>query len=260
MRASVWFVAFGLALATAVAAQQAAFENDHYAVVVSRAGGGLIESLQAKGTGEPLVRHMRIYTDYGIYPDRAYVGTSEKSAATFDARRQGEALITTAQGQLLGKPAEGRKPIAYRVQMRFDSSPGIHVKAAVQPAMTKEQVRGFMALCWAIPSLTRWRLRTIEGLLRHTYHPGEGAQGRAYSRQWPLDPVRPLIAASTTQGVELRLENLRWSGTPSFTGPVIHGQTLFLCWLDGTPRDLQAGTWATLEFDLRVAAPARSRD
>jgi hypothetical protein len=118
--------------------------------------------------------------------------------------------------------------------------------------MDKEGVRGFLALCWAVPALAKWRLRTVVGLLQHFCRPGEGSAGRSYSHEWPLDLQRPLIVLASSQGAELHLSGLRWAGVPAFTGAVVHGNTLFLCWLDGIERDLRAGQWGQLEFDLEV--------
>jgi len=248
-----------LALALAVPgawAEDQRFENEHYRAEVLMDAGGLLAAVASKATGEALLARMRIYTDFGVYEERGYVGTGGTSCAKLTAEDGTTRLVTVAEGTLQGEPAVGQKAIGYRVETRFDDSPTIHVKATIEPQMDKEEVNGFLALCWSVPAMARWRLRSVEGLLRHTLRPGEAQFGRSYNGEWPLDPVNPLIAATTAQGAELRVENLTSSGVPAFAGPVIHGETIFLLWLGGSP-DLVAGKSATLEFDLKVVAPGR---
>ncbi len=248
--------AAAVACTAAFAAQLQRIENAHYAAVVDPSRGGLLTSLTSKATGEVLVHNMRIYTDVGVLADGryGYVGTGEGSCEKFDVRRDGQSTVMEASGKLVGKAAARKPPIFYRCRTVFDQSPTIKVSAAVKPSETK-QVRGFLALSWHMPSMARWAVRTIEGLLRHTIVPGEHQRGRSFSRQWPLDPERPLLLFVTGKGAELRIEGLRSAGRPAFTGPVIHGQSVFLCWIDGEPRQLLAGRWSTLEFTLTVARP-----
>jgi hypothetical protein len=234
------------------------FENEHYAVAITERTGGLIEALRCKSTDELLLSHMRIYTDYGVYDKRGYVGTGQNSAEQFERKDEAEGFAIIAGGKLVGEPAAGKSPIEYLVETRCDATPVIHVSATIKPQMDKKDVNGFLALCWAVPTMTRWRLRTIDGLLRYTLKPDEVQLGRSYDGDPPFDPVNPLIVAVTEKGTELRLENLRWSGVPHFSGPIIHGQTIFLCWMLGAPfRDLVAGQSSTLQFDLKVVPPPR---
>jgi hypothetical protein len=246
-----------LLLSSAALAQEASFENNHYSVVVSKASGGLLQSLVAKPSGDILAQGMFLYTDYGVYETRGFVATGAASADVFDARREAAGLTVHAEGKLLGAPAEGKPPVRYRIDMTFDQSPVLHISAAVQPGEDKRDVAGFMALAWQIPSMASFRVRTIDGLLRHLYRDGEEPAGRAYSHWPPLDPVRPLVAFTTKSGASVSIANLRWSGVPEFTGPIVHGRTFFLCWLDNSPRNLKAGQWAQLDFDLEVSPPPR---
>ena len=243
------------ASADALAAEAQQIENAHYTAVVDPGRGGLLTKLTSKATGEVLIDNMRIYTDVGVLADGryGYIGTGEGSCEKFAVSRQGDATVVEAEGRLVGKAAAGKPPLFYRCRTVFDQSATIRVSAAVKPSETK-QVGGFLALSWYMPSMARWAVRTIEGLLRHAIVPGEHKRGRAFSHQWPLDPDRPLLLFVSRKGAELRIEGLRFSGRPAFTGPVIHGQSVFLCWIDGAPRQLIAGQWATLEFTLAVGA------
>ena len=238
-----------LSLALAYGDRSVEYENAHYAAVVSVGRGGLLERVVSKATGETLLEGMTLYTDFGIYDERGFVGTSEKGAGDLNSHREGEVLVVTAEGKLVGDPAEGKPPIRYAAEFRFDQGPEIHAVVKVRPELDRPQARGFLALMWVAPAMERWRIRTIDGLLRHVYRQGEEAQ-RSYSRELPMDPVQPLIAATTAGGAELRVENIKWSGTPAFTGPVVHGRAFFLCFLDGIPRDIRAGEEATVSFDL----------
>jgi hypothetical protein len=231
------------------------YENASYVAAVTPATGGLLDSLLCKATGEALVAGSVFYTDYGIYAERGNIRASADGLAALTARQEGDDLVVTAEGRLIGPPAEGQPPLRYRAETRFGRSETIHVAITLTPGIDHKAAAGFLALAWQVPDMVRWQIRTVDGLLRHTYHQGEETS-RAYSREIPLDPVRPLIAVATKGGAELRVENLKWSGTPAFTGPVIHARTLFLCWLDGEPRDVVAGQQSTLEFDLVVVPPA----
>lgn len=243
------------AAASAACAEEQKFENAYYSAVISTNAGGMLQELVGKATGESLVTSLRLYTDYGVYDERGYVGTGPTTATTFVAERGDDSLMTVAEGKLAGAPAEGKPALAYRVENRLDASSVVHVAVTITPEMSKQDVNGFLAICWVVPCMVRWQLRTIEGLLRHTLKPGEVEKGRSYGGEWPLDPVNPLISAITRQGAELRVENIKWSGVPAFTTPIIHGEAVFLCWLVGEPRDLVAGQSATVEFDLRVVPP-----
>lgn len=256
-------VARTVALAAALSAALVAYgdgtveyENAHYAAVVSINRGGLLERVVSRASGETLLEGMTLYTDYGVYDERGFVGAAAGGTEGLDSRREGEALVVTAQGRLVGRPAEGKPPVRYRAEFRFDQGPAIHVAVRVRPEMDRAEVRGFLALMWVVPAMQRWCIRTIDGLLRHVYRQGEEAQ-RSYGRELPLDPVRPLVAATTAGGAELRVENIRASGTPAFTGPAIHGRAFFLCFLDGVPRDIKAGQESSLEFDFVVGKAER---
>ena len=255
MRRPAYISILALLLTSAAFSQDASFENDHYSVVLSKANGGLIQSLRAKPSGDDLATSMLIYTDYGVFDLRGQVATIAVSPDVFDVHRDAAGLKVHTEGKLLGTPAEGQPPLRYRADFAFDASPTIHVSAAVQPGADKADVGGFMAFAWQIPSLASYRVRTIEGLLRHLYRDGEEASGRSYSHWPPLDPVHPLLSFMTKSGASESILNLRWSGVPEFTGPAVHGRMLFLCFLDNDPRSLKAGQWSEIAFDLQVSPP-----
>ncbi|MBC7287209.1 MAG: hypothetical protein H5T86_04015 [Armatimonadetes bacterium] len=242
--------------AALAAPQPEIFENAHYSAVIDPNRGGMLSLLKSKATGEILIDNMRIYTDVGVLVDDryGYVGTGEGSCERFDAKREAEALVTEAEGKLVGAAAEGKPPIFYRCQMRFDQTPTITLTAAIRPSETKE-AGGFLALSWYMPAMAAWTVRTIDGLLRHVVRPGEEKAGRSYSRQWPVDPERPMLLFRSDRGAGLRIDGLSASGDPVLTGPVIHGKAVFLCWIDGAPRRLVAGQRSVLQFALTVAGP-----
>ncbi len=232
------------------------FANQHYAAVFDPAEGGLITELRAKPSGEVFVQGMNIYTDYGLYPKRGYVGTRGAQARQFKVQKMRGAAVVVAEGSLKGREFRAAPPIAYRVEFRMDQSPDIAVKASITPGMSAEAVQGFLGLSWAVPALRSFSVRTVLGLLRHVCQPDEGKLGRAYmGRTIPLDTDRPMIELRGAAN-RLVIDQIKWSGKPAFTGPVIHGRAFFLCWLDGLGRDVVAGATATLEFRMRVLATA----
>ena len=252
MRRPALTLTLALLLTSAAHAQDVTFENDTYSVVLTKANGGLIQSLRAKPSGDELAAGMIVYTDYGVFDTRGQVSTGAASADVFDVHRDAAGLKVHTEGRLLGTP-----PLRYRADFVFDQSPTIHVTAAIQPGEDKSQVGGFMAFAWPIPTMASYRVRTIEGLLRHLYRDGEEAAGRSYSHWPPLDPVRPLLSFTTKSGATESITNLHWSGVPEFTGPAVHGRMLFLCFLDNDTRDLKAGQWSEITFDLQVSAAGR---
>ena len=240
----------------ALAAGAFSFENEHYVAIFDPAEGGLMTELRAKPSGEILVQGMNIYTDYGLYARRGYVGTRGAQARQFKVQKRGGAAIVVAEGDLRGRDFKAIPPIAYRVEFRMDGSPDIAVKASITPGMSAEAVQGFLALSWAVPALRSFSVRTVLGLIRHVYQAGEEKLGRSYmGRAIPLHTDRPMVELCGAAS-RLIIDQLKWSGTPAFTGPVIHGRAFFLCWLDGLGRDVVAGTMATLAFRMRVVATA----
>lgn len=257
MRRALILSALALLVASAALAQDATFQNDHYAVVLSKANGGLLQSLKAKPSGDDLSQGMMIYTDYGVFDTRGFVGTGAASAEVFKVKRTDTGMTVHTEGKLVGAPARGKPPVHYRADFTFDQSPTIHVAVAVQPGADNSDVRGFLACAWQIPTMASYRVRTVEGLWRHLYRKGEEKAGRSYNGWPPMAPERPLLDFETVRGAELSITKMKWSGVPTFTGPCIQGRMLFLCFLDGDARDLKAGKWSELSFDLQVSAAPR---
>ncbi len=229
--------------------------------VFDPARGGFLRSLRQTKAARDIVQNMQIYTDFGIYPGgRGYVGTRETVPLKFERAVRNGVTVVRAEGVLAGKPAAGRPPTRYRIEYECRPNGALHIRAGVRPGLAKTaDTSAFLALQWDVPGLVEFTVRTAKGLVRRRFLSEADRKQRAYQgRELPLDPLHPDLTFLADTGGRLRIAHLESSGVPLFTGPVIHGHAVFLCWLDGPGRVVRAGEWAWIEFDLVFGQSAGS--
>ena len=225
-----------------------------YTAVFDPAAGGLLGALVPNAADKPVLQSMQIYTDYGVYSgERGYVGTRSAVPVRFVRSSRAGSPLVIAEGVLHGKPAAGRPPTRYRIETLCRPG-GLHIRAGIRPGVNKKiEASAFLALQWGIAGLREFAVHTAKGIVRKRYLTAADLRERAYqARLLPLDPGHPDLDFITDSGVSVHLRGLKTAGIPLLTGPVVHGHSVFLCWLDGPGRRLEAGTWGWVEFDLRI--------
>ena len=218
-------------------------ENDHYAVLISRVNG-MISKLLFKGTGEALIENMNAYTDYGIYERRRYVGSRGSDPEVF-VSQEGRGVKILSKGRL--KPSLPERSIAYRTEFIFDESPEVRISCELVPNFGVEDVRAFLSLCWAIPSLSEWLISSADGWLCQ-----ERGDGRVRDFSGFLDFRRPVVLFMTRKGAHLLIDGINWETPTPPQRVVIHGRGFFLCFMDGVSSPLIKGGKYSVRFSLKV--------
>jgi len=233
-----------------------------FTIVCDRARGGLVASVRSSQTGAVLMSGMNIYTDFGLYGSaRGYVGTRQAPATEFECRRKGDAVEIRASGTLHGEPASGRPPTAYRFEVEFRPEGRMRLRVGVNPGVEKSPERSaFLALHWTVPGLTEFTARTAKGVIRRRYLSADDRRRRAWAaRSLPMDPRRPEFECITSSGWRVRLRGIRSEGDIPAVGPVIHGESLFLCWLDGPGNEIHPGKWSWITCEIEFVPPENTR-
>jgi len=208
--------------------------NAHYVAVITKLPEGLLTSLTTPDGRSTFLAGQTIYTDYGIYgPGRGYVGSREERAPHVAVKRLDGKVVVATTGYLMGKLAQGKKLIAYRVEYTFDSTPRIRIECEVVPPDSRPSVRAFLATYFHIPNMREWAVNTLDGVVREDR--GEG-RGRSYSAKLlPLDPQRPMAGFINTDGTSLLVSEIKWDTPVAPQNVIIHGTAFFFAWLDGRP-------------------------
>lgn len=237
-------------------ADQVTITNPHLVAVFSRARGGFLDSLRTR-EGQPLLGGSHVYTDFGIYAERFYVGTACETTPTITIKRNGTAVVVRAEGLLRpDKPRDLGKPqLAYLVEYRIEDSPAIKVSWRVTPDADKPDVdSAFFAHLLSCPSFSQWFAHTADGVV---VEEDRGCGQRTYqSAIDPLDLDDPWVGVLTREGKVLVFSDLKAS--PPFGNVFFHegsgGSTaLFFAWVSGPPgHPLRRGVPWTGAFSLTV--------
>jgi len=128
--------------------------NAHYRATISRNEGGALTSLKTIAGQRTLLTAHRLYTDFGFYQERGYVGTGNETAPQTTVKREGDSVIVSSSGSLCGKPAEGNDALHYRLVYTFTDSPKIHVRCDITPVAPATALRAFLASCFSVPEMS----------------------------------------------------------------------------------------------------------
>ncbi len=229
-----------------------------FLVTCDPARGGLIRSIKERRHGQTLLEAMHIYTDFGLYgPGRGYAGTREARPREWNCSLNHGRLELQAAGRLAGRPVQGRPATDYRFRAEFTPDGVLHIEAAVRPGLSKPAARGaFLALNWTIPGLVEFSAHTVKGIVRRRYLSAADLRHRAWAaRTLPMAPEHPEIECMTSAGARIQIRNIRAAGDIPGINPVIHGHSVFLCWLDSTGVPVHAGSWSRLSCDVVFTPP-----
>jgi len=156
----------------------------------------------------------------------------------------------------LFKPCPPERAIAYRASFSFDESPQILVAFEICPNFGVEEVRAFLALCWALPSLSEWALNSPDGWICQDRGDGSGRDYQGF-----LSFREPVALFLTGRGAHLTVKGLRWKTPVPPQRVVVHGLGFFLCFYDGHPaplvREGRYGVEFSLSLEEGVPAPGK---
>ncbi|HID05817.1 MAG TPA: hypothetical protein EYP10_01590 [Armatimonadetes bacterium] len=224
-------------------------QAQHYSAILSRKNGGLLTALRSRKTGATVLEGFGIYTDYGIYAERGYVGTRNESRSRITINRANGRLLVTTTGALKGKVAPRDQLIHYKVTYAFDSSPHIYVDCQLMPSFERNEVRAFLAVRFRVPSLREWTVRTQRGFIHQDARIGPQ---RSYQDVIePLDWHEPLIIFRTKTDGALAVTKVKCRAPTVLQNVIIHGEAFFLTWLDGRPAPLLKSPYQ-MQFRLTV--------
>jgi hypothetical protein len=209
--------------------------------LIDRRQGGALAALGRPGAPQPLLTAHQVYTDFGLYPDRGYVGTGKEPNAKTTVERQGDIVVVTSQGQLQGEPAAGRELSRYRLTYRFGSAPGVAVECEVVPAATATTVSAFLATYFTLPRLREWAVNTVDGIIREDV--GDGKQRDYESTRLAIHAQQPQVGFIMDDGTSLLVTDIRSSAPTPLQNCIIHGRSLFLAWLSGAEVKVSAAPY-----------------
>ena len=118
--------------------EQVTVTSEHFTATFSAASGGTLSSLTTPD-GALLTSGHAIYTDWGIYPERAYYGTGH-AAAKLAAATQGDTVTVAAEGVLCddqGQAPANPGAIAYMLRYRISQEPRIRIQWSATPGFSE---------------------------------------------------------------------------------------------------------------------------
>lgn len=227
-------------------------QTQYYSAILSRKNGGLLTALRSNRAGATILEGFGIYTDYGIYDVRGYVGTrNEKTPKVIVKRANGKVLVTS-MGALKGEVAPRNRLIHYRVTYTFDDSPYIHVRCQVIPSFERDEVHAFLAVLFRVPNLREWTVRTQHGFVHEDARIGRWRNYQDVME--PLDWRDPLIIFRTKSDGVLAVAQIKCNAPTVLQNVIIHSEAFFLTWLDGRPAPLLKEPYQ-MQFTLIVDQP-----
>lgn len=209
----------------------------HLVAEMTAANGGLVARVTDRA-GTEVCLGQGIYTDWGIYAQRQYVGTAHSGAAPV-VKEAGERVVVTATGELRtengGDPgAPGR--MDYSVRYTFSDGPEVSVEWMVTPSFDLAPDAAFFSFIMHTNDCRGVIARTEAGVLLQDM---ATTSGRSYqSALEPLDATRPLLGLLRSDGAVLLFTGM--VGRPDLGNVFVHesGQGaagVFLAWETGGP-------------------------
>jgi len=215
-------------------------------------------------------------------PGRPFaLATAGQAAVTVSDRTQGVPTVTVEGSTLRGNLGGAEVRLPYRLTYRAVGVGDVRVGVAFQAPQTLRRTSGTLTLELAFQDVGRWAIDTVEGRLAdrsQRFHPVPGDYRSGWlqhvvgDRLWenatlPLDPRIPYVWVSPTDGAgSLGIGNFQASAALPVDNIYLRetrgadrkelGPTLVVAWMDDRgPRDLDAGTWYELTFDLVLFLP-----
>jgi len=223
--------------------------NEHYIATISKAMGGMLELLETADGRALLLSGHQIYTDVGIYPVRAYVGTRNEANPRVAITRRDGTVVVTSGGFLRGKVAEGRKLVSFGIVYVFDQSPAIRVECRVTPPEKIDDARCFLATCFHLPQMREWAVNTIDGVIREDVREGTGRNYQA--RDLWINTSNPWVRFINRDGSVLTVSDIESEAPMPLANIIIHGRAFFLAYLDGSIRRVLPEEY-TVRFVIKV--------
>lgn len=208
--------------------------NAHLVARFDRSHGGVLYGL-TDAAGRPYLTSGGIYTDYGLYEERRYLGTDPVDDAELSAEEADGQVRVVARGVCRPRPGDPAPAhdLRYELTVAAAEEPAIELSCAVSYGATVEQASGFLATIFSLPDTIEWAADTVDGRVNERF----GGDGRCFqSALLPLDPARPRLQVVYRDGRVLTVEEVR-----AVVGPLdnvfLHragtGVALFFAWLSG---------------------------
>lgn len=219
--------------------------------------GGLASAVMDAG-GNPLCLNQGIYTDWGIYAQRQFVGSAH-AVAIPEVREIGERVVVTARGELrteAGDAPGAPGPMAYVATYTFSDGPGVLVEWSATPGFDLSTEAAFFSFIMHTTDCRGVIARTESGVVLQDM---ATAPGRSFeSSQEPLAQARPLLGLLRSDGTVLTFTGM--SGQPHLANIFVHeggrgAAGIFMAWQGGgASARLVAGQPWTGAFTLGVAS------
>lgn len=229
--------------------------TDHLIAVFDGAQGGGMLSLTTRD-GDPITSLYHLYTDWGIYPDRGYFGTSHAPAHLTAQERDG-IVVVRAEGVLCdgqGMPPTRPGVIAYWLQYTLGDAPQVRVEWGATPSFSLTGVSAFYSLLFGVSGCVGVFANTEDGVLLQD--PASHSTRTYQSAELPLSRADPWLGMLRADGTVVAFTDI--AATPAFGNVFLHedghgNAGVFFAWLCGSgSRDLEAGVEWTGAFTLRV--------
>ncbi|MBN2452356.1 MAG: hypothetical protein JXR77_18360 [Lentisphaeria bacterium] len=213
--------------------QRLELRNPRLAVVFDRSQGGMPISLTCSEGGAPLLSDLRLYTDFGLYPERGHVGTRNETEPEVSIVRGPGTVTVVSRGVLRGDPAAGHRLIPYAVTVQADDSATLHLTCELTPPVAQAETSAFLAVCFVIPAMSEWAVHTVDGILRQDVGDGRNRDYEA-GRLW-IHPETPRVGFLTGPGEGILVHDIRCENPRDLQNVIIHGKAFFLAWYAGAP-------------------------
>lgn len=229
--------------------------NAHFTITIDKAEGGGASDI-ATAAGQPITGAHSIYTDYGIYPERVYVGSSD-APAEVTIRTDGDRVIARAEGALChrdGAPPDDPGLIAYWIEYAIGDDPTIRISWGATPEFSVPEPGAFFSYIFGVRGCIGVFANTDEGILLQDI--ADHSTRTYQSAEEPLNPDQPWLGFMRRDGSVIAFTDLQ--STVGFGNVFFHedgkgGAAVFFAWLCGIGPDIEAGEEWRASFTLRLA-------
>lgn len=219
-------------------------ENEHYRVLLSRAGGTIRELWLKQPAQRLVLSNADMYSNSGFIPKghqraRTYLGAKEDGETGIWVWRDGESLRLRFFGQVRGggRFSLSRPPVWFYTDYTFTDAPTFRMSYGVRSDGGLKNSDAFLAFAANAPEVPAFALARGDATLARGDMPTRDRVGETKGKTQP-DAVTLL---NKDGGVLLRLSEVMT--TTTLCNVFVHGWRLYLAWLDFGEETMPPRRW-----------------
>ncbi len=219
------------------------FVNTHFRARVARTG--TLTGLWRKESDgwRQVLHHGSIYTDKGFGQDKRFAQENDVEA-TVRIEQDGPDIRLNFCGTLrgFGRFDKMGHPVLFYSSYTFGEGPAFRYAIAIKPPAVVDAKYAFLALQLKTEGVKSVTLSDADGVFLTDEQNAAGQRFAEVAKSPTSERVPCDVRLSDATAVTLRLGDVRWFGT-SPDNVFMHGDDLYLAWMDGKPDNRGASQW-----------------